>query len=94
MLNGCIDGMQHDLLAVAFAPFGGDDPADGDFLHVSTCRTYTSQSHNLIIQRQPQMDGILVITVQILKCQGCLLTAVGAAIPARSSVSMVSAETV
>lgn len=41
-------------------------PADGDFRHVSPCRTYTSQSHNFIIQCQPQMDGIQVITVQIL----------------------------
>ena len=34
---------------------------------------------------------ILSLLVMATKCQGCLLTAVGAAIPARSSASMVSA---
>ena len=66
MLYGRTDGIQHDLLAVAFAPFGSDDPADGNLRHVSSCRTNTGQSHNLIILRQPQMDSLLVITVQIL----------------------------
>ena len=42
MLNGCIDGMKHDLLAIALAPFCCDDSADGNLFHVGSGRAYTS----------------------------------------------------
>ena len=66
ILNRCINGMKHDLLAIAFASLSGDNPPDGDFLHVSPCRTYTSQSNYLVCNSQPQMNRLLVITVHIL----------------------------
>ena len=66
MFNGSIYGMKHDLLAIAFVSFCRDDPADGDFFHVSTCRTYTSQGNDFTLYGQPQMNGFLVIAVQIL----------------------------
>ena len=62
----CINGMKHYLFAVAFASFGGDNPADGYFLHVSTCWTYTSQGYNLIGNGEPQVNGIPVISIHIL----------------------------
>ena len=66
MLYGSIDGMKHDLLAIAFASFCCDDSADGDFFHVSTGRTYTSQGNNLACYGQPQVDGLLVIPIHVL----------------------------
>ena len=66
MFNGSINGMKHDLLAIPFASFCGDDPANGYFLHVSTGRTYTSQGDDLIGYSQPQVDGLLVIAVHVL----------------------------
>ena len=53
MLNGRINGVKHDLLAVTFAAFGGDDPADGDLLHVGFGRAYSSQCDNLAFDGQP-----------------------------------------
>ena len=44
----------------------GDNSADGYFLHVSTSRTDTGQGNNLISHSEPQVDGILIIAVQIL----------------------------
>ena len=58
--------MKHYLLAIAFATLSGNDSADGDFLHVNTSRTYTGQGDDLISHGQPQMNGLLIITVQIL----------------------------
>ena len=58
--------MKHDLFAIAFAPFGRNDSANGDFLHVSTGRTHTSQCHHFICCSQPQVDGLLVVSVHVL----------------------------
>ena len=49
----CFNGMKHDLFAIAFTSLSGDNPPDGDFLHVSPCRAYTSQGDNLTLQGQP-----------------------------------------
>ena len=40
MLNRRINRIKHDLFAIAFAPFSGDNPPDGDLLHVSPCRRH------------------------------------------------------
>ena len=47
MFNGSINGMKHNLLAVPFTSFCGNDSANRDFLHVSTGRTDTSQGPGL-----------------------------------------------
>lgn len=58
-----LNGMKHDLLTIAFASLSGDNPPDGDFLHVSTSWTYTSQGNNLVCNGQPQVYGLLIIAV-------------------------------
>ena len=66
MLHSCIDGMKHDLLAVAFAPLGCDDSADGNLIHVSSGRAYTSQGDDLVFDGQPQVEGLLVVAIKVL----------------------------
>ena len=91
LFYGCLDDVKHDLLAIAFATLSNDDSAYRNFLHVSTGRTYTSQSnnldlrsslftlgkvdasitlfsltHNLVCDNQPQVDGLLVVAVNVL----------------------------
>ena len=66
MLYGSINGMEHDLLAIAFATLSSDDSAYRNFLHVSTSRAYTSQGNNILCYGQPQVDGFLVIPVHVL----------------------------
>ena len=66
MLYGCINGMKHDLFAVALASFGGDDSTDGNLFHVSSCRANASQSHHFISNSQPQVYSLLVITIHVL----------------------------
>ena len=51
--------MKHYLLAIPFASYSGDNPADGYFLHVSTGRTDASQGYNFIGNGEPQMEGLL-----------------------------------
>ena len=58
--------MEHDLFAIAFTTHGGNDSANRNLLHVGTSRTYTSQSYNLVGYCQPQVNGCLIISVQIL----------------------------
>lgn len=65
-LHGCIDGMKHDLFAIALAPLSGDDPADRNLLHVGSCRAHTRQGDNLVFDSQPQVDGMLVVAVKVL----------------------------
>ena len=38
----CVDGIKHNLLAIASASLCGDNPSDGNLMHVGSCRTYTS----------------------------------------------------
>ena len=66
MFYGSINGMKHDLLAIAFATLSSDDSAYRNFFHVSIGRAYTSQGNNFVCYGQPQVDGFLVIPVHVL----------------------------
>ena len=41
MSDCCLNGVKHNLLAIAFATFCSDDSADRYFFHMSTGRAYT-----------------------------------------------------
>lgn len=60
------DGSQHDLATIAFATLSSDDTANGDLVHVCSFRTDTRQGYRLIIDREPEMDGRLVVAIEIL----------------------------
>ena len=66
MLYGSIDSIKHNLLAVPFVSFCGNDSPNRNLLHVSTGRAYTGQCNDLVCYCQPQVDGFLVIAVHVL----------------------------
>lgn len=66
MTDRCLYGMEHDFTSIAFAPLCGDDTANGDFLHVGACRTYTGQGYYPPLNSHPEVDGLLVVAIKVL----------------------------
>ena len=60
------DGGVHDLQAVSLAPFGGDNPADGDGLHVGAGGTDPAEGDHPFTFGEPHMQRRLVVAVEVL----------------------------
>ena len=63
---GCGNTLPHDLLTIVLTALGGDHASNGNLTHVRPGGTDPTQGDDLVLFRKPQVDGCLVIPVQVL----------------------------
>lgn len=66
IITGCFNSLQHNPFSEAIVALCGDYPSDRDLVHMGTGRADSAYRNNFIAVGEPDMDGGLVISVEVL----------------------------